>query len=49
MARPLRIEFTGACYHVINRGNDRRGLFIGARDNTDRVLNIDKQSLRCQS
>mgnify|MGYP006865083036 CR=1 FL=1 len=21
MARPLRIEFSGACYHIINRGN----------------------------
>jgi REP element-mobilizing transposase RayT len=27
MARPLRIEFAGACYHVINRGNYRRNLF----------------------
>ncbi len=23
MARPLRIEYPGACYHVINRGNMR--------------------------
>jgi putative transposase len=29
MARPLRIEFAGACYHIINRGNYRRGLFEG--------------------
>ena len=29
MARPLRIEFTGACHHVINRGNYRRHLFGG--------------------
>jgi len=29
MARPLRVEFAGACYHVINRGNYRRGLFEG--------------------
>jgi putative transposase len=27
MARPLRIEFPGACYHIINRGNYRRDLF----------------------
>lgn len=27
MARPLRVEFAGACYHVINRGNYRRNLF----------------------
>lgn len=29
MSRPLRIEFAGACYHVINRGNYRRELFGG--------------------
>jgi len=27
MARPLRIEYQGGCYHVINRGNYRRNLF----------------------
>lgn len=27
MARPLRMEFAGACYHVIKRGNYRQGLF----------------------
>lgn len=30
MARRLRIEFPGAIYHVINRGNYRRDLFISA-------------------
>jgi len=29
MARPWRIEFPGACYHVLNRGNYRRNLFQG--------------------
>lgn len=29
MARPLRIEFSGACYHVINRGNYRSPIFGG--------------------
>lgn len=28
MARKLRVEFSGACYHVINRGNYRSPLFI---------------------
>ena len=27
MARKLRLEFPGACYHVINRGNYREGIF----------------------
>jgi REP element-mobilizing transposase RayT len=29
MARKLRVEYAGACYHVINRGNYRRDLFAG--------------------
>lgn len=29
MPRKLRVEFAGACYHVINRGNYRRALFSG--------------------
>jgi len=32
MARPLRIEFPGACYHVINRGNFRFPVFREERD-----------------
>lgn len=29
MSRPLRIEFSGACYHIINRGNYRSPIFAG--------------------
>ena len=32
MARQLRIEFPGACYHVMNRGNDRRKIFDRIED-----------------
>jgi Transposase IS200 like len=28
MARPLRIEYSGAYYHVMNRGQSRRNIFI---------------------
>jgi putative transposase len=28
MARPLRIQFPGACYHVMSRGNSRQDIFI---------------------
>jgi putative transposase len=40
MARQLRLEFAGACYHVINRGNYRRELFVtaGAAEAFERVL-----------
>jgi REP element-mobilizing transposase RayT len=32
MARPLRIEYAGAHYHVMNRGNGRQVVFTAARD-----------------
>jgi len=34
MARPLRIQYPGAVYHVTNRGNERKIIF---KDDTDRV------------
>jgi len=33
MARPLRIEYAGAIYHVMNRGDRREAVF---KDDTDR-------------
>ena len=33
MARPLRVQFAGALYHVTARGNERRSIF---RDDEDR-------------
>ena len=35
MARPLRIEFPGALYHVTSRGNARQRVF---RDDEDREM-----------
>ena len=32
MARPLRLEYSGAYYHVINRGNAGENIFIDKRD-----------------
>ena len=32
MARPLRIQFPGAIYHVTNRGNGRQLIFVDSRD-----------------
>jgi putative transposase len=34
MSRPARIEYEGAFYHVMNRGNRREAIFI---DNQDRA------------
>ena len=38
MARPIRIEFAGALYHVMARGNERREIF---RDDRDRQRFLD--------
>jgi REP element-mobilizing transposase RayT len=32
MARPLRVEYSGAYYHVINRGNGGEDIFKNERD-----------------
>src|SRR5438045_1812876 len=38
MARPLRIEYPGALYHITTRGNGRRSIF---KDDADRRLFLD--------
>ena len=32
MARPLRIEYEGALYHVTARGNERKRIYFTKRD-----------------
>lgn len=44
MARPLRIEYPGAVYHVLGRGNNRQAVF---RDNADRRVYLDKLQQYC--
>ena len=39
MARPLRIQYSDAYYHVTCRGNDRRSIY---RDDSDRELFLEK-------
>jgi len=46
MARPLRLEFTGALYHVTARGNERRDIFLGNPDD-DRVAFLETLSNTC--
>ena len=38
MARPLRIEYEGAVYHVTSRGNERKPIFV---DDNDRLLFLE--------
>jgi REP element-mobilizing transposase RayT len=44
MARPLRIQFPGAFYHITNRGNDRKPIFKDDEDR-QRFLEILAQSV----
>jgi len=32
MARPLRIEYPGAFYHIVQRGNEKKNIFLSERD-----------------
>ena len=41
MPRPLRIEFPGACYHVMFRGNARMPVF---REDADKELLVDRMA-----
>ena len=41
MPRPLRIEFPGACYHVMFRGNARRPVF---REDADKELLVERMA-----
>ena len=45
MARPVRIEYPGAVYHVICRGNNRQSVF---RDDQDRKRHLERLSLYCE-
>ncbi len=38
MARPLRIEFPGAVYHITSRGNEKKAIF---QDDDDRLVFLD--------
>lgn len=44
MARPLRIEYAGAWYHITCRGNERRAIFTDDKDRS-RFLEILSRSI----
>jgi REP element-mobilizing transposase RayT len=46
MARPLRIQYPGAYYHVMNRGNRREDIFV---DDTDRSRFVDALVDSCET
>jgi putative transposase len=46
MARPLRIEFEGALYHVTSRGNERREIFRSDDDRNDFLCMLGQAAVR---
>jgi putative transposase len=46
MARPLRVEYPGAWYHVINRGNHREKIFKSARNHEKFIQYLEKAAER---
>jgi REP element-mobilizing transposase RayT len=46
MARPLRVEYPGAFYHVINRGNHREKIFKNSRDHEKFIQYLEKAAER---
>jgi len=48
MARPLRIEFPGALYHITARGNAGQDIFLDARDSLRFLDVLDQVANRCR-
>ena len=46
MARPLRVEYPGAFYHVINRGNNQEKIFKNDRDKEKFLEYLEKANER---
>jgi len=46
MARPLRIEYEGAHYHILSRGNNRAPIFKKKKDYLDFLDLIEEMSNR---
>jgi REP element-mobilizing transposase RayT len=44
MARKLRVEYPGAIYHVMNRGDRREQIFV---DDADRQRFVDRLDEAC--
>ena len=42
MARALRLEFEGAIYHLLGRGNARQRIFEGEEDRSEFLSLIEK-------
>ena len=42
MPRPLRIQYEGAQYHIMSRGDRREAIFLNDTDRTDFVYTLGR-------
>ena len=47
MARPFRIEYAGAIYHVMSRGNARQAIFLNDDDRERILKDLEDTVVRC--
>ena len=46
MPRPLRIEYPGACYHVVSRGDRREAIFTDDKDRAEFLRTLEQTCLK---
>ncbi|MFZ4854817.1 MAG: transposase [Desulfuromonadaceae bacterium] len=46
MARPLRIEYPGAFYHITSRGNEQKDIFKSKKDREKFISYLESASVR---
>ena len=46
MARALRIEYSGAFYHITSRGNERKDIFLSGRDREQFLSYLESATVR---
>src|SRR3990170_3925146 len=46
MARPLRIEYPGAVYHITSRGNEKKSIFKDDRDRKNFLATLRRVNQR---
>jgi hypothetical protein len=46
MARPLRIEYPGAVYHITSRGNEKKPVYKDDQDRENFLFIVDKVNIK---
>ncbi len=49
MARPLRLQYPGACYHVTSRGNEKKPIFRNQKDREKFLAYLESAVVRYEA